>query len=157
MSTPRPDFTLSLATALHRPVGQTRAYYTRDEARAAVAYAFNRDNFGLGDAPHYATITHPDGTRETMEFGRAGVADPEARRAKLLRFVKLYDETDPRHQFRPMLGRTAMRWECLTDAALEDVSFDMVREFWADKRLKRQNRVGRARWLAGQAQLQAAE
>ena len=145
----QPVFTLSLATALYRPVGQARAYYTRDEARAAVAYAFNRDHFALGDAPHFAFITHPDGTRESLEFGRVSLTDPEARRAKMLRFVKLMNAGNSRREFYLRLGDTLIRYESLTDAALEDLCSDMVSSFWFSKKINRQNRAIYARAEAG--------
>lgn len=151
---PRTPFILNLTTALHRPVGPARTFDTRDEARAAVCYAFDPGRFALGDAPHFATISHPDGTRETLEFGRTHLDDPEARRARLLQFVKRFDETDSRHPFRLRIGNTVIRFENLTDAALETLAADMVSEFWWQKKCARESRLHHA-WLA--AGRQAAE
>ena len=135
-----PAFTLYLATTLHRSVGQPANFYTRDEARAAVRYAFNRDNSPLGDAPTFAFISHPDGTRETMEFGRVLLGRLE----RLLDFAKTFCASGGNHGGRFTL-RAGFTYEDLTDAALERLRADMLRAYWSTKRSNRESRVFYAR------------
>lgn len=147
----RPVFILTFVTALHRPVGPARFFYTRDEARAVVRAAFDPSLFALGDAPHYATISHPDGTRESMEFGRARLG----RRERLLAFAAAFCASGGNHRGRFTL-RAGFNYDDLTDTALERLRADMLHAYWSMKRSNRESREHFARATAGRQVVEAA-
>ncbi len=61
------------------------------------------------------------------------------RRTRLIDFIKPWAECHSRYRIR--IGDAAVKFDCLTTDALEDLAQDICSDFWRRKRLAREHRA----------------